>query len=568
MPHHTPLIATLVSALVLAYVAGMLAHRLRLPPIVGYLLAGVAIGPFTPGIVADQALAPELSEIGVILLMFGVGLHFSLGDLLAVRAIAIPGAAVQITIATVLGMALAWLLGWSFGTGLVFGLALSTASTVVLLRALEERRLLETQRGRIAIGWLIVEDLAMVLALVLLPALAELLGGHASGPAGGSLWGTLALTLGKVAAFVALMLIVGRRVIPWLLERTAGYASRELFTLSVLAIALGVAYASAMLFGVSFALGAFFAGMVLNESKLSHQAAEDSLPFRDAFAVLFFVSVGMLLDPAILVRQPLAVLGVVLIIVIGKSLAALAIVRAFGRPLEVGLTIATSLAQIGEFAFILAGLGIELGLLDKTGRDLVLAGAIASICINPLLFAALDRWQARRAVAPAAAEPEPDLPPGPPLPERNHIILVGFGRVGSLVGRRLHEEGSPIALIETNRDFLDQAREVGIAGILGNAVAEDVLSAVHAQDARALLIAIPQTIEAGQIIKHARALNPGIAVLARAHSDDEVAYLLGNGADGAIMGEREIARSMCEAVGGLARYFKRLDDDAPPASAA
>ncbi len=568
MPHHTPLIATLVSALVLAYVGGMLAHRLRLPPIVGYLIAGVAIGPFTPGIVADQALAPELSEIGVILLMFGVGLHFSLGDLLSVRAIAIPGAAVQIALATVLGMALAWLLGWSFGSGLVFGLALSTASTVVLLRALEERRLLETLRGRIAIGWLIVEDLAMVLALVLLPALAELLGGRASGSAGGNVWGALALTLGKVAAFIAVMLIIGRRVIPWLLERTAGYGSRELFTLSVLAIALGVAYASAMLFDVSFALGAFFAGMVLNESKLSHQAAEDSLPFRDAFAVLFFVSVGMLLDPSILVHQPLAVLGVMLIIVVGKSLAALAIVRAFGRPLEVGLTIAASLAQIGEFAFILAGLGIELGLLDKTGRDLILAGAIASICINPLLFVALDRWQTRHAVAATAVKPLPDLPPGPPLPERNHIVLVGFGRVGSLVGRRLHEEGRALALIETSRDFLDQAREAGIAGVLGNAVVEEVLSAVRAESARALLIAIPQTIEAAQIIKHARALNPGIAVLARAHSDDDVAYLLGNGADAAIVGEREIARSMCEAAGGLASYFERIDDDARSLGAA
>jgi len=568
MPHHTPLIMTLVSALVLAYLAGMLALRLRLPPIVGYLLAGVALGPFTPGLVADQALAPELSEIGVILLMFGVGLHFSLGDLLAVRAIAIPGAAVQIAFATVLGMALAWLLGWSFGSGLVFGLALSTASTVVLLRALEERRLLETQRGRIAIGWLIVEDLAMVLALVLLPALAGLLGGHAaSTPAGGSVLAALVITLGKVAAFIALMLVVGRRVIPWALERTAGHGSRELFTLAVLAIALGVAYASAMLFGVSFALGAFFAGMVLNESRLSHQAAQDSLPLRDAFAVLFFVAVGMLFDPSILLRQPLAVVGVVVIIVVGKSLAALAIVRAFGRPLDVGLTIATSLAQIGEFAFILAGLGVELGLLSKDGRDLILAGAILSICINPLLFAALGRWQARRGENVIVAEPLPaDLPPGPPLPERDHVVLIGFGRVGSLVGRRLHEAGQPIALVESSRELLDQARALGIAGVLGNAAAADTLVAARVADARALLVAIPQTLEAGQIIKHARALNPAVAVLARAHSDDEVAYLLACGADAAIMGEREIARSMCESIDGLARWFQPRSA-VPPAPA-
>ncbi|MET0226848.1 MAG: YbaL family putative K(+) efflux transporter [Dokdonella sp.] len=559
MTHDTPLIATLVSALVLAYVAGMLAQRVRLSPLVGYLVAGIAIGPFTPGIVADQALAPELSELGVILLMFGVGLHFSLGDLLAVKMIAIPGAIVQITIATVLGMLLSWLLGWSFGAGLVFGLALSVASTVVLLRALEERRLLDSSRGRIAIGWLIVEDLAMVLVLVLLPALAGLLGGNADAAhADHGVLAALAITLGKVATFVALMLIVGRRVIPWLLERTAGVGSRELFTLAVLAIALGVAYASARLFDVSFALGAFFAGMVLNESKLSHEAAAESLPFRDAFAVLFFVSVGMLFDPAILVRQPLPIIGVFLIIVLGKSLAALLIVRVFGRPLEVGLTIAVSLAQIGEFSFILAGLGVELGLLPKDGRDLILAGAILSIVANPLLFVALDRWQARRDAESAALAAD-EAPLGLALPTLGHIVLIGFGRVGALVGRQLHEAGAALALVETNRDHLDNARALGIAGILANAAAEEALVDANVATARAILVAIPQTIEAGQIIQHARALNPGIAVLARAHSDAEVAYLLGCGADAAIMGEREIARSMCEAVDGLAHYFARAE---------
>jgi CPA2 family monovalent cation:H+ antiporter-2 len=550
VPHYTPLIATIVSALVLAYVAGMLAVRLRLSPLVGYLIAGVIVGPFTPGYVADQPLANELSEIGVILLMFGVGLHFSLGDLLAVKAISIPGAAVQIAIATLLGMGLAALLGWPVGHGLVFGLALSVASTVVLLRALEDRRLLESSRGRIAIGWLIVEDLAMVLVLVLLPALAGVLGGtdHAA-PAGGNVLATLGITLGKVAAFVALMLIVGRRVIPWLLERTAGTGSRELFTLAVLAIALGVAFASAKLFDVSLALGAFFAGMVLNESKLSHEAAQESLPFRDAFAVLFFVSVGMLFDPSILIRAPLAVLGTVAIIVLGKSIAALAIVRAFGRPLDVGLTIATSLAQIGEFSFILAALGADLGLLDKEGRDLILAGAILSICINPLLFAALDRWHAARA----AREPVivDDEPTGPPLPERDHIVLIGFGRVGARVGRTLRAEGDALVVVESDADRLADARALGIAGVLGNAAAPDMLEATHVSTARALIVAIPQTIEAGQIIEHARAANPAIAVLVRAHADDDVSYLLAHGADAAIMGEREIARGMCEAVGTL-----------------
>lgn len=568
MHHATPLIATLVAAFVLAYVAGMIAQRLRLSPIVGYLVAGIALGPFTPGVVADQALAPELSEIGVILLMFGVGLHFSLGDLLAVRKIAIPGAVVQIALATLLGMLLAWALGWSVGAGLVFGLALSVASTVVLLRALEERHLVESQRGRIAIGWLIVEDLAMVLVLVLLPAFAGVLGGHVPGDAPQhGLLATLGLTLGKIATFVALMLIVGRRAIPWMLERTAGVGLRELFTLAVLAIALGVAYASAVLFGVSFALGAFFAGMVLNESKLSHQAAEESLPFRDAFAVLFFVSVGMLFDPTILVRAPLSVLAVFLIIVLGKSLAAYAIVRLFGRTSEVALTIAASLAQIGEFSFILAGLGVELGLLPKDGRDLVLAGAIASIIANPMLFVALDRWQARRK---AEAAPTPSDALGPPLPEHGHIVLVGFGRVGRLVGRELHDAGHALALIETDRDALESAHAAGIAGVLANAAHEDALRAAHVEGAKAVLVAIPQTLEAGQIIEHARELNPNLAVLARAHSDDEVAYLLKHGADAAIMGEREIARSMCESVAGLERYFarKRGADGMEPASAA
>ena len=557
MPHHTPLIATLVAALVLAYVAGMLAMRLRLSPIVGYLIAGVAIGPFTPGFVGDQALAPELAELGVILLMFGIGLHFSLSDLLSVKRVAIPGAIGQIVIATLLGMGLAWLLGWSLGAGLVFGISLSVASTVVLLRALEERRLLETNRARIAIGWLIVEDLATVLVLVLLPALAGVLGGNAAqGSGDGNIVAALAITLGKVAAFVALMLVVGRRVSPWVLERAAGVGSRELFTLAVLAIALGIAYASGLLFGVSFALGAFFAGIVLNESRLSHQAAAESLPFRDAFAVLFFVSVGMLFDPAILLRQPVPVLGVFLIITVGKSLAALAIVRALGLPMRVGLTVAVSLAQIGEFSFILAGLGVDLGLLPNDGRDLILAGAILSIVANPLLFAALHRWQASReadgsADASVSSETANDGPAGPPLPESGHIVLVGFGRVGSRVGRTLLANGHSLALIEMDRDLLNEARAAGIPAILGNAASSDVLAAANVAGARAVLIAIPQILEAGEIVKHAREANPTIAVLARAHADADVDHLLACGADAAIMGEREIARGICESIEAL-----------------
>ena len=408
MPHDMPLIATIVAGLGLAFVFGAVAIKLKLPPLVGYLVAGVLVGPHTPGFIADQQLAPELAELGVILLMFGVGLHFSLKDLLSVRAIAIPGAVVQMACATVLGVGLAWLFGWSMGAGLVFGLALSVASTVVLLRAMQERRLIETEKGRIAVGWLIVEDLAMVLALVLLPALAPLLGGNdvtagADAHANDSLaamfdlgiWGTLGLTLAKVVAFVVLMLVVGRRVIPWMLHYVAHTGSRELFRLAVLAIALGVAYGAAMLFGVSLALGAFFAGMIMSESELSHRAAEESLPLRDAFAVLFFVSVGMLFDPMILVNQPLAVLGVLFIIIVGKSLAALAITGGFRLDKATGLTVAASLAQIGEFSFILAALSMSEGAMQAETRDLILAGALLSISLHPFVFALIDRMGAR-----------------------------------------------------------------------------------------------------------------------------------------------------------------------------
>ena len=428
MSHHTPLIAMIVIGLVLAFAFGVLAHRIKVSPLVGYLLAGIAIGPFTPGYIGDQNLANELAEIGIILLMFGVGLHFSLKDLLSVRALAVPGAVVQIAIATLLGMALAYVLGWTIGAGIVFGLALSVASTVVLLRAMQERRLIETERGRIAVGWLIVEDIAMVLTLVMLPALA----GVMKGQPGADLAAValpLALTIGKIVAFVAVMLIIGRRAIPWLLHYVAHTGSRELFRLAVLSLALGVAYGAAVLFDVSFALGAFFAGMILSESELSHRAANESLPLRDAFAVLFFVSVGMLFDPMILLRDWAPLIATVLIIVIGKSLAAYAIVRAFRYSHSTALTISASLAQIGEFSFILAGLGVTLGLLPDRGRDLVLAGAIISIVLNPLIFAMLDRMLAKTATKtdgaakPDAPKPEPPREPVPATTLAGHCLL-------------------------------------------------------------------------------------------------------------------------------------------------
>lgn len=399
--HEYSLISTVAVGLGLAFIFGFVATRLKLPPLVGYLLAGVAVGPFTPGFVADTHLAPQLAEIGVILLMFGVGMHFSVRDLLSVRSVAVPGALIQITAATVLGILLSSLWGWSFGAGLVFGLALSVASTVVLLRALEARNSVNTSEGRITVGWLIVEDLVMVVALVLLPALAPAIGASGATLSTGEILTALGWTLGKVALFVALMLIVGARIFPWLLKRVEATGSRELFTLAVVALAMGVAFGSAELFGVSFALGAFFAGVVINESDLSHRAAVEAQPLQDAFAALFFVAVGMLFDPEILIREPLSVVGVLAIILIGKSLAAFGLVRLLGRPTGTALTISAALAQIGEFSFILAELGVGLGLLPEEGQNLILAGALISITLNPLVFWLVDRVAGRDPVAEA-----------------------------------------------------------------------------------------------------------------------------------------------------------------------
>ncbi|HKV00293.1 MAG TPA: YbaL family putative K(+) efflux transporter [Vineibacter sp.] len=553
MPHHTPLIETIVAGIGLAFVLGAVANRLRLSPLVGYLVAGVLVGPHTPGFVADQTLAPELAEIGVILLMFGVGLHFSLKDLMSVKAIAIPGALVQIGFATLLGMALSWAMGWGLGAGIVFGLALSVASTVVLLRALEERRILETDRGRIAVGWLIVEDLAMVLALVLLPAVSGLLGGK--GADGTTAQGApaileaLGITLAKVAGFVALMLVVGRRLVPWILHHIAHTGSRELFRLSVLAIALGVAYGASTLFGVSFALGAFFAGMVMSESDLSHQAAAEAMPLRDAFAVLFFVSVGMLFDPMIVIHDPLPMLAVLLIILVGKSIAALLIVRAFRHPMSTALTIAASLAQIGEFSFILASLGLSLGLLPKEGQDLILAGAILSILANPLIFVAVDRLGPRLERRPATVPIEAPAPPVleddlPMTTLTGHAVIVGHGRVGSVISEALREDGWPVLIIEERRDVVEALRERGIAVIRGNAAAPPVLAAANIGAARCLFVAIPGAFEAGQIVQQARAQRADLDILARAHSDAEVEHLHACGATATVMGEREIGLGM------------------------
>lgn len=548
MPHDITLITTLAAAFGLALVFGFLAARVKLPALVGYLVAGIVIGPATPGFVADQAISAQLAEIGVMLLMFGVGLHFSLQDLLSVRRIALPGAVVQIAVATAMGAALSHFWGWSLGAGLVFGLALSVASTVVLLRALEARGVLETVNGRIAVGWLVVEDLAMVLVLVLLPALA----GGAGSVGGPDFLGTLALTLGKVALFIALMLVVGKRLFPWLLWQVAKTGSRELFTLCVIAAAIGIAYGSAALFGVSFALGAFFAGMVLRESELSHRAADESLPLRDAFSVLFFVSVGMLFDPAMLFDQPLRVLAVLAIIVVGKTLAAFLIVLALRYPLNTALTVSASLAQIGEFSFILAGLGVALGVLPAEGLSLILAGALFSIALNPLVFSLVEpaqRWIRARSKLARAME-QPDDPLGQ-LPSsvsheslEGHVLLVGYGRVGRRIGESLMAQGLKVTVAEENRDVVEKLRARGIPAVSGDAAVPAVLIQAHVTIARMLVIAVPDPVRARRMIETARMLNPSIETVVRVHDDEEAELFRREGAGAVFMGEHELASGM------------------------
>ncbi|HSS57303.1 MAG TPA: YbaL family putative K(+) efflux transporter [Solirubrobacteraceae bacterium] len=552
MQHETALIAILATGLGFAFVFGVLAVRLGLPPLVGYLVAGVLVGPFTPGFVADPALASQLAEIGVILLMFGVGLHFSPRDLMAVRGIAVPGAVFQIGAATALGAAVAHLWGWSWGSGIVFGLCLSVASTVVLLRALEDRGALDSGEGKIAVGWLIVEDLFTVLVLVLLPALAGLLGGTAAAGASAGLAGAIGVTLAKVAAFLGLMFVVGRRVVPWLLERVAHTGSRELFTLAVLATALGVAVGAAVLFGVSFALGAFFAGVVISESDLSHRAAADALPLQDAFAVLFFVAVGMLFDPTILVRRPLQVLLVVFIVMIGKSIAALAIVRAFGHPLHTSLTISASLAQIGEFSFILAALGVSLGLLPPEGQSLIVAGALLSITLNALVFkliAPVENWVQARPRLARLLERSPGRAPAIPADFdagrlRDHAIHVGHGRVGRRVAEALAARGIPYLVIEQDRGTALALREQGLPVISGDAAHHGVLEHAGLRDARLLVVTAPEPFQARAIIDIARRIRPAIDIAVRTHSDAEHAYLERSKVGMVVMGEQELADAM------------------------
>jgi len=561
---HTPLITMLVVGLGLAFVLGAVANRFKLSPLVGYLVAGIVIGPFTPGYVADQALARQLAEVGVILLMFGSGLHFSLADLLSVRKIAIPGAVGQMALVTLLGLGVGYVIGWPIGAGIIFGLALSVASTVVVLRSLQDRHQLQSEQGRIAVGWLVVQDIAMILALILLPAFAGVLGGDDNAvEAAGSghlaffkpdtVVEALALTLAKLAAFFALMILVGRRVIPWILHYIAHTGSRELFRLAVLAMALGVAFGASELFGVSFALGAFFAGMILAESQLSQSAAQETLPLRDAFAVLFFVSVGMLFDPTIAVRQPFLVAITVILIVAGNAAAVFTIARLFRHSIQNALTLGLTLSQIGEFSFILAGIGIELELLPESGRDLILAGAMLSILVNPLLFVAaerlLPRWlKTRETSAPGEQAAEVEIPELPQTSLTEHAVLVGYGRVGSLVAQTLSEMGQPYLVIEERPAIAESLRGAGIEVIVGNAAQPAMLDAANVAGARFLISAIPNPFESGNLIERAREANSALDIIARAHSDAEVDYLTKLGANKIIMGEREIARGISEHI--------------------
>jgi CPA2 family monovalent cation:H+ antiporter-2 len=565
MPHSIELITTIAAGLGLALIFGFVAVRLKLPAILGYLIAGMLIGPYTPGFVADMTLASQLAEIGVMLLMFGVGLHFSLDDLMSVRRIALPGAVVQIGVATAMGAGIALLWGWSLAAGIVFGLALSVASTVVLLKALEQRGVLETVNGRIAVGWLIVEDLVMVLVLVLLPPLAGLAGHGAEAQASehGMLW-TLTVTLAQVGLFIALMLIGGRRLFPWLLWQVARTGSRELFTLCVIAAAVGIAYGSAYLFGVSFALGAFFAGMVLRESDLAYRAAQESLPLQDAFSVLFFVSVGMLFNPFILAEQPLKVMAVVAIIIFGKSIAAFLLVLAFRYPLNTALTVSASLAQIGEFSFILAGLGVALNVLPPEGQSLILAGALISIALNPLVFQAIEpaqTWIRKRSRLARKLErpddPLAELPGSVPSSHlTDHVVVVGHGRVGRRICESLAEQGITYVVADANRELVEKLRKDNVHAVAGDAAEPAVLIQAHVARARMLVIAIPDTFNVRQMLDTARALNPNIDTVVRTHSEEEAVLLRKERAGKVFLGEQELAS-------GMSRYItEKLAADA------
>ncbi|RZG99203.1 cation:proton antiporter [Acinetobacter pittii] len=552
MPHDVDLIILLAVGFGVALIFGYIAARLRLPPLIGYLIAGIIISPNTPGIEADIHLANQLAELGVMFLMFGVGMHFSLKDLLLVRRIALPGAILQIAVATLLGIGVSMLWGWSFGSALVFGLSLSCASTVVLLKALGDRGLLDSVNGKIAVGWLLVEDLVMVLVLVLLPATAVLLGGKAPAGADGNIWLTLGITLLKVIGFIAFMLIVGKRVVPIIMQFVARLGSRELFTLTVVAAAVSIAYGSYAIFGVSMALGAFFAGMVVKESDFSHRAEEETLPLREIFSILFFVSVGMLFDPHILVESPLHILTVIAIIMVGKTLAAMALVLFFRYPINTALTVGASLAQIGEFSFILATLGVSLGLLSLEAQNLILAGALFSITLNSFIFSAIEpvqRWIRERSHLARLLERSGD--PLAMLPDevdqaylRDQVVIVGYGGVGRRITENLINENIKVVIAEENREIVEKLRNANIAAVSGVATEPSVLIQAHIMHARLLVISPMDILDIHRIVAIAKQLNPQIQVLICAESKEEAAVIRDENIGEVFYAKEEMAKNM------------------------
>ncbi|ENU44119.1 cation:proton antiporter [Acinetobacter seifertii] len=552
MPHDVDLIILLAVGFGVALFFGYIAARLRLPPLIGYLIAGIIISPNTPGIEADIHLANQLAELGVMFLMFGVGMHFSLNDLLQVRRIALPGAILQIAVATLLGVGVSMLWGWSFGSALVFGLSLSCASTVVLLKALGDRGLLDSVNGKIAVGWLLVEDLVMVLVLVLLPATAVLLGGKAPAGAEGNIWLTLGITLLKVIGFIAFMLIVGKRVVPIIMQFVARLGSRELFTLTVVAAAVSIAYGSYAIFGVSMALGAFFAGMVVKESDFSHRAEEETLPLREIFSILFFVSVGMLFDPHILIERPLHILAVIAIIMVGKTLAAMALVLFFRYPINTALTVGASLAQIGEFSFILATLGVSLGLLTLEAQNLILAGALFSITLNSFVFSAVEpvqRWIRERSHLARLLERSGD--PLAMLPDevdqaylRDQVVIVGYGGVGRRITENLINQNIKVVIAEENREIVEKLRQANIAAVSGVATEPGVLIQAHIMHARLLVISPMDILDIHRIVDIAKQLNPQIQVLICAESKEEAAVIRDENIGEVFYAKEEMAKNM------------------------
>ncbi|MCU0627480.1 MAG: cation:proton antiporter [Gemmatimonadaceae bacterium] len=561
MAGQTALLATISAGFGLAFVAGFAAIKLRLPPIVGYLVAGVALGPFTPGMQADMGLAQQLAEIGVVLLLFGVGLHFKPGDLKAVRGVALRGALLQVGTGTLIGTAIGVAAGWPLGGGIVLGLCCSVASTVVVVRAFEDRDMTGSRPERIAVGWLVVEDLIMVLVLVLLPLLAPLLGGHLPGGADPTLGGVLrtaALTVGAVGTFLALMHVVGRRALPWLLERVARTGSRELYTLAVLATAIGIALGAAALFKVSAALGAFVAGVVVSESEQSYRAAHDALPLQDAFAVLFFVSVGMLFDPMVVLRMPLAVVGMWVLIVTCNSVVAWLVLRLLRHPVGEARWIAASLGQIGEFSFILAGLGVSLGLLPTEGRQLVLAGALLSIVLNPLLLRLAERADRRSQAAATRATLESERPAAAP----GAVVVIGAGRVGTTITAALRTRGDvPVVIVDEDERVARAITGRDVRVVVGDATHAPVLLRAGVHDAALLIVALPDGFQGRRVIEVARSIAPTLPVIVRTHSTRDHLDLSARSRVSAHLAERQLAVAMA------ADALETLGDDAETVAA-